>query len=27
VMSTSMGPGIPLEHTKWRNLMDEEESD
>ena len=27
VMSTSMGPGIPLEHTKWRNLLDEEESD
>ena len=27
VMSTSMGPGIPLEHTKWRNLMDEEVSD
>ena len=27
VMSTTMGPGIPLEHTKWRNLMDEEESD
>ena len=27
VMSTTMGPGILLEHTKWRNLMDEEESD
>jgi large subunit ribosomal protein L1 len=27
VMSTTMGPGIPLEHTKWRNLLDEEESD
>ncbi len=27
VMSTTMGPGIPLDHTKWRNLMDEEESD
>ena len=27
VMSTTMGPGIPLEHTMWRNLMDEEMSD